>query len=117
MERPIHFLPVSPSISSEPGKDGPEETENWSARATTPDWMRGGLARVLNVIPEGSSNAKAQTDRAIVCGDIVCVVSTTPAPVQHEDAPRLHIDVEELSGNAARWRAPVTIRVARAASS
>jgi acyl-[acyl-carrier-protein]-phospholipid O-acyltransferase/long-chain-fatty-acid--[acyl-carrier-protein] ligase len=117
MERPIHFLPVSPKISSEPGKDGPEETENWSARATPPDWMRGGIARLLNVIPEGSSGARAKTNRALVCGDIVCVVASTPVPLQHEGAPRLHIDVEELSGAAARWRAPVTIRVARATSS
>jgi acyl-[acyl-carrier-protein]-phospholipid O-acyltransferase/long-chain-fatty-acid--[acyl-carrier-protein] ligase len=117
MERPIHFMPWSPNESAEAGKDGPEETENWSARNATPEWMHGPISKLLSVIPAGDGSATAKADRALDCGDIVCIVSSGPLPSPHENAPRLHIDVEELSGAAAQWRAPVTIRVTRALAS
>ncbi|MGC1187065.1 MAG: MFS transporter [Candidatus Acidiferrales bacterium] len=113
MERPVHFMALPQNAAVNPGKDGPEETEDWSARNATPAWMHGGgIRRLMSVIPEGAADAEARADRALDSGDVVCIVANAMSSWRHAGAPRLHIDVDERTARGARWREAVTIRVA-----
>jgi acyl-[acyl-carrier-protein]-phospholipid O-acyltransferase/long-chain-fatty-acid--[acyl-carrier-protein] ligase len=122
MDRPVHFLcaaAVDAVASPEAGKDGPEETENWSARCEVPDWMNEGrrVSKWLRVIRELPGGAEAEAKRAIGAGDIVCVVASAPSSWQLAGATRLLVDVEERAAARAQMFRPVTIRLARSAGS
>jgi hypothetical protein len=110
---------VGAVASPEAGKDGPEETENWSARCEVPEWMNDDrrVSKWLRVIRELPGGAEAEAKRAIGAGDIVCVVASAPSSWQLAGATRLLVDVEERSAARAQMFEPVTIRLARAAGS
>ena len=114
MDRPIHFLSNAPDGSVVAGKDGPEETEDWSARRDVPEWMtRGsGISKWVHVVREARGGAEAEAKRALGAGDIVCVVGSG-AGWEIGGATRLVVDVEERG--RGRVLAPVVIRVGREA--
>ncbi|MGB6432304.1 MAG: hypothetical protein WBF06_17125, partial [Candidatus Acidiferrales bacterium] len=117
MDRPVHFLSSAPDASVELGKDGPEETENWSARNPVPEWIGKGrsVSKWLRVIREVPGGAEHEANRALEAGDIVCVVASAPESWRLTGATRLTVGVEEPAQSSARLFAPVKIRLARVA--
>jgi acyl-[acyl-carrier-protein]-phospholipid O-acyltransferase/long-chain-fatty-acid--[acyl-carrier-protein] ligase len=117
MDRPIHFFADAPGSGADPGRDGPEETENWEARNAAPEWMSKGhgVSRWLHVVRDVRSGAEAEAKRALDSGDIVCVVGSAPPAWARKVAIRLGVDVQDRSEFGGRMFIPVRIHLSRLA--
>jgi acyl-[acyl-carrier-protein]-phospholipid O-acyltransferase/long-chain-fatty-acid--[acyl-carrier-protein] ligase len=124
MDKPIHFLASYQPAASEPGRDGPEETEDWAARNTQPDWMAAGRRAGLSVITASGSDAagaaidvREKVQAAVGSGDIVCVVVNSPGFISFSppdfQVVTLRANVEDRPDSGAKLFAPVTIRLSR----
>jgi acyl-[acyl-carrier-protein]-phospholipid O-acyltransferase / long-chain-fatty-acid--[acyl-carrier-protein] ligase len=123
-DKPMHFVDCYTAVACEPGRDGPEETEDWSALNTQPAWMAAGHRKGLSVIsaPSGDPASAAldvreKVEAAIDSGDIVCVVVNSGDSMYFSppfaSATVLSVDIEQRTESGARLFVPVKIRLSR----
>jgi acyl-[acyl-carrier-protein]-phospholipid O-acyltransferase / long-chain-fatty-acid--[acyl-carrier-protein] ligase len=124
MDRPMHFAGFPAGLAHEPGRDGPEEAEDWSARKTTPDWMvkgnRGGLS-VISLQAGDRADAleefRQQIQAVIDSDDNVCLVMSsreyTHLSQSLVPAASLRADVKKRTRTGRKLFEPVKIQLSR----
>ena len=123
IDRPIQFYAIEPSGASAPGRDGSEETENWSPRGTGTEWMENEHTMGLRAICSRANDAAAALTRvqsALDAGEVVCVVGgesqSGARGVGLSAAVKLGVEIQQPAKSGARVFERVRIRIGQTTS-